>query len=179
MKFRTCRHVLPPRAFSLVEVVLALGVISFAIVAILGVIPTGLQTSHSSQDETRATQIAQDILGSIASQAQSQYPNATIKQSASTNAADFSYDVVLDGTTSSYAFSADNDGHLVVPSAGSGPMNYPYQIIIMVNAAPTGFDTGYASQITVRVISPPSANPNQPATASQSVRDFVRIVSKY
>jgi hypothetical protein len=32
-------------AFSLVEVVLALGVVSFAIVAILGVLPTGLQTA--------------------------------------------------------------------------------------------------------------------------------------
>ncbi len=61
MKFRSM-------AFSLVEVVLALGIVSFAIVAILGLIPTGLQTSHSSQDETRAAQIAQSILATFAGQ---------------------------------------------------------------------------------------------------------------
>src|SRR5205823_7388168 len=55
-------------AFSLVEVVLALGVLSFAIVAILGLIPIGLQTSHSSQDETRAAQIAQSILATFSGQ---------------------------------------------------------------------------------------------------------------
>jgi len=40
--------------FSLVEVVLALGVVAFAIVAILGIVPTGLSSSHGAQDETRA-----------------------------------------------------------------------------------------------------------------------------
>src|SRR5213592_4926425 len=104
--------------FSLSEVVIALGVISFAIVAILGVLPAGLSTSHSAQDETRAPQIARDILNSLASEAQSKYPDATIKQSATKTASDFTYNVRLDGTTTSYSFSADNDGHLAVPGGG-------------------------------------------------------------
>ena len=156
---------------------LALGVISFAIVAILGVVPIGLSTGHSSQDDTRSTQIAQDILNSIASQAQARYPNATIKQSATKTATDFSYDVILDGTTPSYTFSADNDGHLVVPTLGL--MNYPYEIIVLINPRPTGFDAGYASTVTVRVISPPSANPAATPSSKQLVRDFMRIISKY
>src|SRR5438132_12920260 len=56
------------RGFSLAEVVLALGVVSFAIVAILGVLPLGLQTGKSSQDETRATQIAQSVFASLTTQ---------------------------------------------------------------------------------------------------------------
>ena len=44
------------RGFSLVEVVLALGVVGFALVAILGVFPVGLTTQHSAQDDTRAAQ---------------------------------------------------------------------------------------------------------------------------
>src|SRR3954467_13083751 len=65
-------------AFSLVEVVLALGVISFAIVAILGVFPVGLSTGHSAQDETRAPQIAQMILSSLTAQASTQFNNVLV-----------------------------------------------------------------------------------------------------
>ena len=62
-------------AFSLVEVVLALGVIAVGVIAILGVFPTALQTGHSAQDETRAPQIAQTIFGSLVAQAPSQFSN--------------------------------------------------------------------------------------------------------
>ena len=60
-------------AFSLVEVVLSLGVIAVGVIAILGVFPTALQTGHSAQDETRAPEIAQTIYGSLAAQAPSQF----------------------------------------------------------------------------------------------------------
>src|SRR5437870_544450 len=91
MRLVRLRSVHRPNGFSLVEVVLAVGVIAFAIVAILGVVPVGLNTSHSAQDETRAAQIAQDILTSISSQAQTRFPKATIAQPTSS----FSYDVDL------------------------------------------------------------------------------------
>ena len=146
-------------AFSLVEVVLALGVISFAIVAILGVLPVALQTGHSAQDETRAPQIAQDIFGSIASQAQTNFPNVVISQSGTT----FSYPVNI-GSDTQLTLGANNDGQLVDPYSA----DLPYKITITVKADPVGFDAGYASQITVRV-----------EPKSQQFRDFVRIVSKY
>jgi uncharacterized protein (TIGR02598 family) len=157
-------------AFSLVEVVLALGVVAFAIVAILGVFPAGLNTGRSAQNETRAAQIAQDILTSLASQAQTSFPNCVIKQSATTTAQDFSYNVTLDGSTPSYVFSADNDGHLLVPGGG-GTAAYPYEVTVFVDQnPPTGFDTGYAALVTVRVAWQPFA---------QNMRDFVRVITKY
>lgn len=153
--------------FSLVEVVLALGVISFAIVAIIGVIPTGLETNRATQSNTRAVQIAQDIFASLAGQAQTRYPNATIKQSGATTASDFSFDVTLDGTTPSYTLAADNDGYLVVPDP---TVTYPYQITLTITPSPTGFDSGFATQISIRIASRPF---------NQNYRDFVRIISKF
>jgi uncharacterized protein (TIGR02598 family) len=163
--------------FSLVEVVLALGVIGFAIVAILGVFPVGLKTSHSAQDETRAAEIAQDILASIASQAQSRYPNVTIKQP-STN---FSYNIDLSQSIVQKWMSADNDGTLVIvdPNDPADEFKHPFQILITVAPDPPGFDPGYATQVTVRIVTPPSPNPDQAPTANQMVRDYVRIIAKY
>ena len=48
------------RAFSLVEVALALGIVAFALVAVVGMIPTGLQASRDAVDLTRTSMIAQD-----------------------------------------------------------------------------------------------------------------------
>src|SRR4051794_29153012 len=72
------KHWRNSQAFSLVEVVLALGVVAFAIVAILGVLPIGLRTGHSAQDETRAAQIAQDIFSSLASQVPQNFANVAL-----------------------------------------------------------------------------------------------------
>ncbi|MEP6810801.1 MAG: hypothetical protein ABI992_11200 [Chthoniobacterales bacterium] len=55
-------------AFSLVEVVLALGVIGFALLAIIGLFPIGLQSGRASIQETRANHIAQEIFATMRSQ---------------------------------------------------------------------------------------------------------------
>lgn len=154
------RRKLALNSFSLAEVVMALGIISFAMVAILGVFPVGLSTSHSSQDDTRAAQIAQDIFSSLASQAQTNSPGATIKQPPA-----FSYPVPLN-SNNTYTLGATNDGALVA-TFGAG---LPYKITLTTNASPTGFDAGYACEVSVRVAW-------QPFT--QNYRDFVRITTKY
>jgi hypothetical protein len=56
------RRCLPKTAaFSLIEVTLALGVASFCLVAVLGLIPTGLKTQQTSTKETTANQIISQI----------------------------------------------------------------------------------------------------------------------
>lgn len=47
-------------AFSLVEVVLALGIVSFALVAILGLLTVGLDSSRESIDDTAVSLLGQD-----------------------------------------------------------------------------------------------------------------------
>lgn len=163
--FRSWRRLQLIFGFSLVEVVLALGVISFAIVAILGVLPVGLQTGHSAQDETRAAQIAQAILASIASQAPNQFDNVQVQLNDDQNS---TVPFHL-GATETVTLYGANDGKLV-PT----PATAAYTIIVTTNSSPTGFDPGYASQVTVRVIWPANA----PAV-NQTFRDFIRIIAKY
>jgi uncharacterized protein (TIGR02598 family) len=154
-------------AFSLVEVVVALGVIAFAIVAIIGLVPTGLQTSHSSQDETRAAQIAQLLFASLVSQSQTQFENiqlpvtpaAPLDLSKSTSTA----------TAPAVQLYADNSGQLSTSAVGAS-----YSVAIITNNSPAGFDATYANLVTISVGWPAGA----PA-ASRTTRDFVRIVSKY
>ncbi len=49
------------RGFSLVEVVLSLGVVSFAFVGLVGLIPVGLESFSQAVDSTVTTQIAQRV----------------------------------------------------------------------------------------------------------------------
>lgn len=52
-------------AFSLIEIVLALGVISFALVGIMGLFPVAMRSAQESQRETRAALIAQQIFSDL------------------------------------------------------------------------------------------------------------------
>lgn len=61
---RRSRH----RAFSLVEVTLALGIITFGLVGVVGVLPTALSSGRQSFDQNRAAAIANTIFASIRSQ---------------------------------------------------------------------------------------------------------------
>ena len=156
------------RSFSLIEVVIALGVITVGIVGILAVFPTALQTGHSAQDETRAAHIAQSVFGSLVAQASSQFSNVQIPLSAGVSPS-----INLgtgSGTTPAVTAYADNDGNLIPNST-----NAAYAIFIYTNNSVPGFtDLGTANLVTVRVAWPANA-----PSASQTFRDYVRIVSKY
>src|SRR5947208_3245796 len=55
-------------AFSLVEVVIALGVIGFALLAIIGLFPSALQSGRASIQETRANHLAEQVFSTLRSQ---------------------------------------------------------------------------------------------------------------
>ena len=54
-------------AFSLIEIGLALGIISFALVGIIGLFPVAMKSALESQRETRAAHIAQQIFTDLSS----------------------------------------------------------------------------------------------------------------
>jgi len=153
------------RSFSLLEVVIALGVITVGVVGVLAVFPTALQTGHAAQDETRAAHIAQSVVGSLVAGATSQFNNAGLPPTP------VSIDLTASSSPTSPTLYADNDGNLIPNSA-----NAAYAIFIYTNNAPPGFATvpPTANQVTVRVAWPANA----PA-ANQTFRDYVRIISKY
>lgn len=51
--------------FSLVEVTLAMGIISFAILTVMALMPVGLSTMRSAMDQTTETQIIRQLGGEI------------------------------------------------------------------------------------------------------------------
>ena len=71
--------------FSLIEVVLALGVASFCLIAVLGMLPVGLKTQQGSVNQTKANAIISQIIDDLradvrlppgqASKAQGQWAN--------------------------------------------------------------------------------------------------------
>jgi type II secretory pathway pseudopilin PulG len=56
-----------PAAFSLVEAALSLAIVSFAMVAIMGLFPVAMLTARESDSETRATVIARRIFEELQS----------------------------------------------------------------------------------------------------------------
>ena len=57
------------RAFSLVEVTLALGLVTFVLVAVLGTVPVAITSGHQSLDQNRAAAVANSLFASFRSQA--------------------------------------------------------------------------------------------------------------
>ncbi len=51
----------PTQAFSLIEVTLALGIVSFALVAVLGLLPTGLNTQRQAVNQSFGVQGLNDV----------------------------------------------------------------------------------------------------------------------
>jgi len=150
-------------SFSLLEVVIALGVIAVGIVGVLAVFPTALQTGHSAQDETRAAHIAQSVFGSLVAGATSQFNAVPLPPTPS-------IDLTTSSSPTSPTLYADNDGNLIPNSTNSA-----YAIFIYTNNAVPGFtDPASANLVTVRLAWPANA----PA-ANQTFRDYVRIISKY
>src|SRR5437660_7106207 len=133
------------RSFSLAEVVIALGVVTVGIVAVLGVFPAALQTGHSAQDETRAAHIAQSVIGSLAASASTHFSNAQLPLYPSPSPAPTPLSIDLtstSGTSPAITFYADNDGKLF-PNASLAT----YVISIYTNNAAPGFtDPATANQ---------------------------------
>src|SRR5881396_2896355 len=105
--------------FSLAEVVIALGVIAIAVLAVLGVFPAALQTGHSAQDETRAAHIGQSVIGSLVASAPTHFLNAQLPLYPSPSPAPSPLSINLtssSGTTPAATLYADNDGKLLANS---------------------------------------------------------------
>jgi len=157
--------------FSLAEVVIALGVIAIAVVAILALFPAALQTGHSAQDETRAAQIAQTIFPSLAGQAVSQFNSVQFLLSDNTTRSTPPIDLTTSsGATPAVTLYAENDGKLTQDATKA-----VYKISVYTNNSVLGFtDPASANLVTLRVAWPANA-----LAANQTYRDYVRIISKY
>lgn len=109
-------------AFTLVEVVLALGVVAFAFVPIIGLLPVGLDMSRKAIDATVEAQIAQELT----TQAQQTDFSVLISGSASTNFAGGSpspsyFDNLGNATTATSQTGAVYEAGIIVTGSTSLP----------------------------------------------------------
>src|SRR5205807_3551026 len=127
-------------AFSLVELVLALGIVAFCLFAVFGLMPVGMQTNRNATSQTAATNIIAAIVADLRT-----------TPAAATTSPQFA---ITFGTDKTLYFDASGQA-----STSLSP-DSRYQVNIRWNSAPTGLQ--YAD---LKVTWPASVDP---ATATPS-----------
>lgn len=117
------------RAFSLVEVVLALGICAFVLVALLGLFTAGLRAGRESEEQVQAANLASQIFSTrlAAPTSDTNTPGFVIPASALTNAYGSLFGsaggfVGLDGRTKP---SADGAAYRILAMAGTNALTGP------------------------------------------------------
>ena len=125
-------------AFSLVEVVITLGIIAFALVAIIGLLPIGLKSGRASIQETRANQLAQQLFNTIRSQ---QFNSVNYSQLGNASA---TVDLSSTSTTATTRLYASYEGNFVSNA------DY-FTIDVQYSNAPAGLTAGTANEVHLKI----------------------------
>jgi len=117
-------HVPCQRAFSLVEVVLALGIVSFAFIGIIGMLPVGMNTFRQATDATVQAQITQQIITQVRETNYADLNSFTKDDPATHQARIYLFDdqgiLVSDESLSIYKVAVDVIGNTTVFPSSSG-----------------------------------------------------------
>ena len=91
-------------AFSLVEVTLALGIASFCLLAVFGLLPTGINCNRASVEQTAAASLARAIVADLraTSHASNSSPQYAIPFPATSNSLYFAEDGTTGSTSARY-----------------------------------------------------------------------------
>jgi uncharacterized protein (TIGR02598 family) len=126
--------------FSLVEVTLALGVAAFCLIALLGLLPLGIQTNQSAISQTAAA----SVLSSVATDLR-----ATPKASATSP----EYDITFGTTKFLYV---DDEGRAVTPTDPDAAPRYQVTITFPVSPAGTFAPTFVSLKVTWPALADPA-----------------------
>ena len=161
------------KGFSLIEVVLALGVISFALVGIMGLFPVAMRSAQESQRETKAAVIAQQIFGDLKS-----LPGAQTLLVRGPTVANVSSRIPVNlGIASTYVLAYNDKGEgltdSVDPAAFTNALTLPdaaylAQVVITPDQPAAGL-----SRVQARIEAPPNA-----PSANRSRYTFVTVMSQ-
>jgi uncharacterized protein (TIGR02598 family) len=148
------------RGFSLIEVVLALGVIAFALVGIMGLFPVAMKSAQESQRETRATLIAQQIFSDlrVASGTHRMYVRGPSPTNSSWVVTNFS--LATDNNAAFLAYDQAGSG-LTNNLTSANPVTDPSAIFLATIAVDTNTGTANLSRVQATIEAPaaaPSAN---------------------
>lgn len=155
-------------AFTLIEVVIALGITTFCIITLLALLPVGVNTAVKSRGETRASYLAEQIISDLRS---SPFNSATILSSSGGSLAPLTPFSMATASTNVLACDAANNVLAMVPAsqyaaafAGTGT-NYLVQVVVSPSALPN------LSTVSVEVSAPAQA-----ALASRSRYSFQTMI---
>ena len=158
-----------PSGFSLAETVIALGIVTFALVGILGLFPVALQSSSASQTETRGTLVARTVLGDLQGPSPGDAflatgPDVTSDRQSINLAASQTQYAVYSGTGQALAL---GDAALFSGGTGLPDAAFLLRLTIQANDPSPGL-----SRVVLNLVSPPGL-PNGPARTTNT---FVTIL---
>jgi uncharacterized protein (TIGR02598 family) len=142
------------KAFTLVEVVIALAVTTFCILVLLGLLPVGVRTAQQSRGETRAAYLAEQVVSDLRS---SPFTNSTILCLTGGVLANLpSFSMATNATCVMTCDGADNVLAISTPALytngiAGGSANYLVQVTVQTNAIPN------LSTVSVEVSTPAQA----------------------
>jgi uncharacterized protein (TIGR02598 family) len=150
------------RAFSLVEVVLALGVTSFVLMALVGTLPAGVKSVKDSMNDSARANILQEIRAEL----------EEVSFGSSSSASD-NIDSTLTAQTNYYS----PEGLLLTPTGSGVPTGSYYQatfaptnaVIPGTGSSPTYFQYESAQSIAVIISYPVSA----PSTSQKEMTNYL------
>jgi uncharacterized protein (TIGR02598 family) len=140
----------PPRftaAFALVEITLALGVAAFCLIAVLGLVPVGVQTNRNATSQTAAI----NILSSVVSDIRSSKPGQSSSTRYNINRTKLSFTTVC----------FDDQGQFVTiatPRGATCPAtHYRFRLDVQIANQPAG--VVYPNYVWLKVTWPAAVNP--------------------
>ena len=150
------------RAFSLIEVVLALAVMAFALVAVVGLFSVGLQTNKESADQIQATDVASLLISArraapTATLASGNFALPPFPTAAGTVSNGTPVNLALDGTVAASAAAAPFKLDYVVTTTAAAPKSASVYLLLWwpgtAAKPPTNSPGGYY-QIATQVALP-------------------------
>jgi uncharacterized protein (TIGR02598 family) len=140
-----------PHGFSLIEVTIAMGVVSFALIALFGLLPTGLTTFRSSIDRSVASQIAQNII-SQARQTDFSSLSSLATPAGSPKKFTEDGDETTDATKTIYVAKVDVETQVTLPAATAVQNTSMAKIRVRVANSPSGSEAVITSNSTTSVV---------------------------
>jgi len=138
-------------AFSLVEVTLALGIAAFCLIAVIGIIPVGVQTNRNATSQTAATNVMAAVIADL--RATPTTTNTSLQ---------FAISFGTSGTQTRY-FDGSGTASPILTN------NSRYRLDITWNSAPTGLRYAY-----LKVTWPAAATPANASGSTQMFAAFDR-----
>jgi uncharacterized protein (TIGR02598 family) len=139
-----------PRGFSLIEVTIALGIFAFALIALFGLLPTGLTTFRSSIDRSVASQIAQNI---ISEARQTEFSSLSTLATPAGSPKKFTEDgdETTEASKTIYVAKVEVDTSVSLPAAPT-PNTCMAKIRVRVVNSPSGSEAAITSNSTTRAV---------------------------